>query len=38
VADAALQLSPNITVLDAAELANNAVENFDADRTWQNYK
>jgi HCOMODA/2-hydroxy-3-carboxy-muconic semialdehyde decarboxylase len=34
----ALQLSPNITVLDAAELANNAAENFDADRPWQNYK
>ena len=35
---AALALSPNITVLDAAELASNAAENFDADRPWQNYK
>lgn len=35
---AALQLSPNITVLDAAELASNSAENFDADRPWQNYK
>jgi ribulose-5-phosphate 4-epimerase/fuculose-1-phosphate aldolase len=35
---AALALSPNITALDAAELAYNAAENFDADRPWQNYK
>ena len=35
---AALALSPNITVMDAAELTNNAAENFDADRPWQNYK
>jgi ribulose-5-phosphate 4-epimerase/fuculose-1-phosphate aldolase len=35
---AALALSPHITVLDAAELASNAAENFDADRPWQNYK
>lgn len=35
---AALALSPNITAMDAAELANNAAENFDADRPWQNYK
>jgi HCOMODA/2-hydroxy-3-carboxy-muconic semialdehyde decarboxylase len=35
---AALALSPNITVLDTAELAYNATENFDADRPWQNYK
>jgi HCOMODA/2-hydroxy-3-carboxy-muconic semialdehyde decarboxylase len=35
---AALALSPNITVMDAAELAFNAAENFDADRPWQNYK
>jgi len=35
---AALALSPNITVMDAAELANNAAENFDADRPWQNYR
>ena len=34
----ALALSPNITVMDAAELAFNAAENFDADRPWQNYK
>ena len=34
---AALALSPNITVMDAAELAFNATENFDADRPWQNY-
>jgi HCOMODA/2-hydroxy-3-carboxy-muconic semialdehyde decarboxylase len=35
---AALALSPNITTLNAAELATNAAENFDADRPWQNYK
>jgi ribulose-5-phosphate 4-epimerase/fuculose-1-phosphate aldolase len=35
---AALALSPNITVMNAEELANNASENFDADRPWQNYK
>jgi ribulose-5-phosphate 4-epimerase/fuculose-1-phosphate aldolase len=35
---AALALSPKITVLDDAELATNAAENFDADRPWQNYK
>ena len=35
---AALALSKNITVLDDAELATNAAENFDADRPWQNYK
>ena len=35
---AALALSPNIITLDAAELAYNAAENFDADRPWQNYK
>jgi ribulose-5-phosphate 4-epimerase/fuculose-1-phosphate aldolase len=35
---AALALSPNITVMGAAELTNNAAENFDADRPWQNYK
>ncbi len=35
---AALALSPKITALDAAELATNAAENFDADRPWQNYK
>jgi len=35
---AALALGPHITVLDAAELATNAAENFDADRPWQNYK
>src|SRR5215472_14411366 len=35
---AALALSPHITVMDAAELAFNATENFDADRPWQNYK
>ena len=34
---AAMALSPNITALDAAELATNAAENFDADRPWQNY-
>jgi len=34
---AALALSPNITAMDAAELAFNATENFDADRPWQNY-
>jgi HCOMODA/2-hydroxy-3-carboxy-muconic semialdehyde decarboxylase len=35
---AALALSPNITVLNDAELTTNAAENFDADRPWQNYK
>jgi HCOMODA/2-hydroxy-3-carboxy-muconic semialdehyde decarboxylase len=35
---AALALSPNITVLNDAELATNAAENFDADRPWQNYR
>ena len=35
---AALALSPHITVMDAAELAFNATENFDANRPWQNYK
>lgn len=35
---AALALNPHITVLDAAELASSAAENFDADRPWQNYK
>jgi HCOMODA/2-hydroxy-3-carboxy-muconic semialdehyde decarboxylase len=35
---AALALSSKITVLDDAELATNAAENFDADRPWQNYK
>jgi ribulose-5-phosphate 4-epimerase/fuculose-1-phosphate aldolase len=34
---AALALNPNITAMDAAELAFNATENFDADRPWQNY-
>jgi HCOMODA/2-hydroxy-3-carboxy-muconic semialdehyde decarboxylase len=35
---AAMALNPNITVMDSAELAFNASENFDADRPWQNYK
>jgi HCOMODA/2-hydroxy-3-carboxy-muconic semialdehyde decarboxylase len=35
---AALALSPNIAVMNEAELAVNATENFDADRPWQNYK
>jgi ribulose-5-phosphate 4-epimerase/fuculose-1-phosphate aldolase len=35
---AALALRRHITVMDAAELASNAAENFDADRPWQNYK
>jgi ribulose-5-phosphate 4-epimerase/fuculose-1-phosphate aldolase len=35
---AALALSPQITVLDDAELETNAAENFDADRPWQNYR
>jgi len=35
---AALALNPHITVMDAAELAFNATENFDADRPWRNYK
>jgi ribulose-5-phosphate 4-epimerase/fuculose-1-phosphate aldolase len=34
---AALALNPHITAMDAAELAFNATENFDADRPWQNY-
>jgi ribulose-5-phosphate 4-epimerase/fuculose-1-phosphate aldolase len=35
---AALQVSRKIISLDAAELAQNARENFDADRPWENYK
>jgi ribulose-5-phosphate 4-epimerase/fuculose-1-phosphate aldolase len=35
---AALALRRHITIMDAAELARNAAENFDADRPWQNYK
>jgi hypothetical protein len=35
---AALALSPNIAVMNEAELAVNATENFDADRPWQNFK
>lgn len=35
---AALQVSKKIISLDAAELAENARENFDADRPWENYK
>jgi ribulose-5-phosphate 4-epimerase/fuculose-1-phosphate aldolase len=35
---AALALRRHITVMDAAELASNRAENFDADRPWQNYK
>jgi len=35
---AALALRRHVTVMDAAELASNAAENFDADRPWQNYK
>jgi ribulose-5-phosphate 4-epimerase/fuculose-1-phosphate aldolase len=35
---AALALRRHITVMDAAELASNGAENFDADRPWQNYK
>jgi ribulose-5-phosphate 4-epimerase/fuculose-1-phosphate aldolase len=35
---AALALRRHITVMDAAELASNAAENFDADRPWQNYR
>ena len=27
-----------LRLMDAAELATNAAENFDADRPWQNYK
>jgi len=36
--NAALALSRHITVMNDAELASNAAENFDADRPWQNYK
>ena len=35
---AALGLRRHITVMNTAELASNAAENFDADRPWQNYK
>ena len=35
---AALGLRRHITVMNTAELARNAAENFDADRPWQNYK
>ncbi len=34
----ALQLSPEITYMDDAELLFNATENFDADRPWENFK
>ena len=32
---AAMALNPNIKAMDAAELAFNSTENFDADRPWQ---
>jgi ribulose-5-phosphate 4-epimerase/fuculose-1-phosphate aldolase len=35
---AAIALNPKITPLNDAELKTNALENFDADRPWQNYK
>ena len=35
---AALQLSPEITYMDDAELLFNATENFDVDRPWENFK
>jgi len=35
---AVLALRRHITVMNAAELAANAAENFDADRPWQNYR
>ena len=34
---AALALSSKITALNDSELEVNSVENFDADRPWQNY-
>jgi len=34
----ALQLSPEITCMDHAELLQNATENFDADRPWENFR
>lgn len=34
---ASMAMSTKINPLDAAELATNAAENFDADRPWQNY-
>lgn len=34
---AGMSLNKNIVVMDDAELAFNATENFDADRPWQNY-
>jgi HCOMODA/2-hydroxy-3-carboxy-muconic semialdehyde decarboxylase len=35
---AAMQMNKSITVMDAKELAFNAVENFDVDRPWENFK
>jgi HCOMODA/2-hydroxy-3-carboxy-muconic semialdehyde decarboxylase len=35
---AGMALNQKVKALDAAELASNAAENFDADRPWQNYK
>src|SRR5260370_748278 len=35
---AAASMGPNLVVLDDAELATNARENFDADRPWENYR
>jgi ribulose-5-phosphate 4-epimerase/fuculose-1-phosphate aldolase len=34
----ALMLSPEITCLDDAELRQNATENFDVDRPWDNFR
>ena len=34
----ALQLSPEITCMDDAELLQNATENFDVDRPWDNFR
>jgi ribulose-5-phosphate 4-epimerase/fuculose-1-phosphate aldolase len=35
---AAMQLSKNIAIMDAAELAYNSIENFDMDRPWENFR
>src|SRR5262249_44393962 len=35
---AAMAMNGTITALDAAELATNAAENFDAERPWENYR
>jgi ribulose-5-phosphate 4-epimerase/fuculose-1-phosphate aldolase len=38
VLQAALQLGKTITYLDEKEIAYNAIENFDIERPWENFK